>query len=80
MFFLATSIFYCYEWLYLWHTDERTKVIRYASAYWMFSVLVLCDFLLPKAYMWHVFFLLKYGLVFMVGAFYLVIQKYRDAA
>lgn len=80
VFFFAACIFYFYEWIYLWRADERIKVIRYASYYWMFGAVVFCDLLFSKTYLWHIFFLLKYGIVLTVGALYIVIRKIRDAA
>lgn len=58
--------------------DERTSKISMRSAYYMLGVIILCDLIFPKEYMWNIFFLFKYGLAFLAGGIYLAVQYKRD--
>ncbi|WP_125568223.1 DUF2178 domain-containing protein [Companilactobacillus insicii] len=58
--------------------DERTsKIMVYATTF-MFAALILCDIAFPHAFMWQIFFLLKYSIVFITGGSYLTWQYHRD--
>lgn len=58
--------------------DERTNAIFLKSAYCVLGVMILCDVILPKDYMWNIFFLFKYGLAILAGGIYLSIQYKKD--
>ncbi|MCD7034533.1 DUF2178 domain-containing protein [Metabacillus sp. GX 13764] len=59
-------------------TDERTMQIGLKCALIMFSVIVLCDIIFPKEYMWQIFFLFKYSLTFLASAIYLAIRYKKE--
>ncbi|SDJ28683.1 DUF2178 domain-containing protein [Salimicrobium halophilum] len=65
-------------WRMIGEEDERTKGIYLQSAAIAFLVLVLCDILFPKEYMWQVFFLFKYSFAFLAGGIYLATRYLRD--
>ena len=58
--------------------DERTKQISLNSALIMLLVVVLCDMIFPKEYMWQIFFLFKYSLAFLASAIYLAVRYKKD--
>ena len=58
--------------------DERTSKIFLKSSYCVLWVIVLCDMIFPKEYMWNIFFLFKYGLAFLAGGIYLAVQYKKD--
>ncbi|MGM7684532.1 DUF2178 domain-containing protein [Cytobacillus sp. Hm23] len=58
--------------------DERTNRIYMKSSYCILMIIVLCDLIFPKEYMWNIFFLYKYGLAFLAGGIYLAIQYKKD--
>src|SRR5699024_906550 len=58
--------------------DERTVAIDLQSAYIMLIIIILCDIIFPKEYMWQIFFLYKYGLAFVVAGIYLWIRYRKD--
>lgn len=58
--------------------DERTNIISLKSAYCVLAVIILCDIIFPKDYMWNIFFLYKYGLAFLAGGIYLAYQYKKD--
>ncbi|RDW17701.1 DUF2178 domain-containing protein [Oceanobacillus chungangensis] len=58
--------------------DERTKIISLKSSYYVLGVIILCDMIFPKEYMWNIFFLFKYGLAFLAGGIYLAVQYKKD--
>lgn len=58
--------------------DERTNIISLKSVYSVLGVIILCDMIFPKDYMWNIFFLFKYGLAFLAGGIYLVVQYKKD--
>lgn len=59
-------------------TDERTNKISLKSAYFVLCVIVLCDLIFPKDYMWNIFFMFKYALAFLAGGIYLAVQYKKD--
>ncbi|KGR77978.1 hypothetical protein [Ureibacillus manganicus] len=58
--------------------DERTNIISLKSAYCVLAVVILCDIIFPKEYMWNIFFLFKYGIAFLAGGIYLAVQYKKD--
>lgn len=58
--------------------DERTRKIALNSALLVLYVVVLCDIIFPKEYMWQVFLLFKYGLAFLASTIYLAIRYKKD--
>ncbi|WP_318617528.1 DUF2178 domain-containing protein [Sporosarcina sp. YIM B06819] len=58
--------------------DERTNIIFLKSSYCMLLVIILCDMIFPKDYMWNIFFLFKYGLAFLAGGIYMAVQYKKD--
>lgn len=58
--------------------DERTMQISLKSALIMLCVVILCDIIFPKEYMWQIFFLFKYSFAFLASAIYLAIQYKKD--
>lgn len=58
--------------------DERTKQISLNSALIVLCVVILCDVIFPKEYMWQIFFLFKYSLAFLSSAIYLVVRYKKD--
>ncbi|WP_433959232.1 DUF2178 domain-containing protein [Cytobacillus horneckiae] len=58
--------------------DERTKQISLNSALIMLCIVVLCDVIFPKEYMWQIFFLFKYSLAFLASAIYLAVRYKKD--
>src|SRR5690625_3722700 len=58
--------------------DERTNQIHLKSAYITLLIVVLCDVIFPKEYMWQIFFLFKYSLAFIVSAIYLAFRYKKD--
>jgi xanthine/uracil permease len=58
--------------------DERTNQIYLKSAYIMLSVVVLCDIIFPKDYMWQIFFLFKYSFAIIASVIYLAVRYKKD--
>lgn len=58
--------------------DERTNQIHLRSTFIMLSVVILCDVIFPKEYMWQIFFLFKYSLAFIASGIFLAIQYKKD--
>ncbi|ETI69394.1 hypothetical protein [Neobacillus vireti] len=58
--------------------DERTNKIFLKSSYCVLWVIILCDMIFPKDYMWNIFFMFKYGLAFLTGGIYLAVQYKKD--
>ncbi|WP_062050348.1 hypothetical protein [Bacillus sp. JCM 19034] len=58
--------------------DERTMQISLKSSLIMLCVIVLCDLIFPKEYMWQIFFLFKYSLAFLASGIYLAVRYKRD--
>lgn len=58
--------------------DERTNKIFLKSSYFMLLVIILCDIIFPKDYMWNIFFSFKYALAILAGGIYLAIQYKKD--
>ncbi|UOE95118.1 MULTISPECIES: DUF2178 domain-containing protein [Bacillaceae] len=60
------------------NADERTSQISLKSCLVILSVVILCDLIFPKEYMWQIFFLFKYSLAFLASGIYLAIQYKKD--
>lgn len=58
--------------------DERTNQINLKSAYIILLVVILCDMIFPKEYMWQIFFLFKYSLAFIASGIYLAVRYKKD--
>lgn len=58
--------------------DERTTQIALKSALIMLCVVILCDIIFPKEYMWQIFFLFKYSFAFLASAIYLAVRYKKD--
>ncbi|WP_019156294.1 hypothetical protein [Robertmurraya massiliosenegalensis] len=58
--------------------DERTNKIFLKSSYCMLLVIILCDIIFPKDYMWNVFFLFKYALAILASGIYMAQQYKKD--
>ena len=58
--------------------DERTKQISLNSVFIILCVVVLCDVIFPKEYMWQIFFLFKYSLAFFASGIYLAVRYRKD--
>lgn len=58
--------------------DERTVHISLKSALITLWVVILCDIIFPKEYMWQIFFLFKYSLAFLASGIYLAIRYKKD--
>ncbi len=58
--------------------DERTDQIKLKSALLILCVIVLCDVIFPKEYMWQIFFLYKYSFAFLASAIYLAVRYKKD--
>nr|WP_212957943.1 DUF2178 domain-containing protein [Paenibacillus albilobatus] len=58
--------------------DERTKQISLNSALIVLCVVILCDVIFPKEYMWQIFFLFKYSFAFLTSAIYLAVRYKKD--
>ncbi|WP_062105557.1 hypothetical protein [Bacillus niameyensis] len=58
--------------------DERTTQISLKGSLIMLSVIVMCDVIFPKEYMWQVFFLFKYALAFLASGIYLAVRYKKD--
>ncbi|WP_449540490.1 DUF2178 domain-containing protein [Ferdinandcohnia sp. Marseille-Q9671] len=58
--------------------DERTNQITLISTLIMLCVIILCDVIFPKEYMWQIFFLFKYSLAFCASGIYLAIRYKKD--
>ncbi|OCA90066.1 DUF2178 domain-containing protein [Pradoshia sp. D12] len=58
--------------------DERTNQIHLKSTFIMLSVVILCDVIFPKEYMWQIFFLFKYSLAFIASGIFLAVQYKKD--
>ena len=58
--------------------DERTNQIHLKSTFIMLSVVILCDVIFPKEYMWQIFFLFKYSLAFIATGMYLAFRYKKD--
>ncbi|WP_164508301.1 DUF2178 domain-containing protein [Companilactobacillus kedongensis] len=65
-------------WNFFSSGDERTSKILASSALFMFVTFIICDLVLPHAFMWQIFFLIKYSIVFLIGGSYLLWQHHRD--
>ncbi|MDR0139493.1 DUF2178 domain-containing protein [Metabacillus idriensis] len=58
--------------------DERTMQIYLKSALIMLWVVILCDIIFPKEYMWQIFILFKYSLAFFASGIYLAVRYKKD--
>lgn len=58
--------------------DERTTPISLKSTLIMLSVVILCDIVFPKEYMWQIFILFKYSLAFLASGIYLAVRYKKD--
>lgn len=58
--------------------DERTNQISLKSILIMLCAVILCDVILPKEYMWQIFFLFKYSLAFFASGIYLAVRYKKD--
>lgn len=58
--------------------DERTTQISLKSTLIMLCVIILCDMIFPKEYMWQIFFLFKYGLALLASGIYLAVRYKKD--
>lgn len=58
--------------------DERTNQINLKSAYVLLLIVILCDIVFPKEYMWQIFFLFKYSLAFIGSGIYLAVRYKKD--
>ncbi|MEH7387334.1 DUF2178 domain-containing protein [Bacillus sp. JJ1521] len=58
--------------------DERTTQISLKSALITLWVVLLCDIIFPKEYMWQIFFLFKYSLAFLASGIYLAVRYKKD--
>jgi len=58
--------------------DERTKQILLNSVFIILCVVVLCDMIFPKDYMWQIFFLFKYAFAFLASGIYLAVRYRKD--
>lgn len=58
--------------------DERTMQISLKSAFIILCVVILCDVIFPKEYMWEIFFLFKYSLAFLASGIYLAVRYKKD--
>ena len=59
-------------------SDERTTQIRLKSYLIMLSVVLFCDIIFPKEYMWQIFFLFKYSIAFVASGLYLAVRYIKD--
>lgn len=71
---IITSVFY----KKMGEADERTMQISLKSAFIMLFVVILCDIIFPKEYMWQIFFLFKYSFAFLASGIYLAIRYKKD--
>ncbi|MBX0314638.1 DUF2178 domain-containing protein [Planococcus glaciei] len=58
--------------------DERTKQISLNSAFILLCVVILCDMIFPKEYMWQIFFLYKYSFAILAAGIYLAVRYKKD--
>lgn len=58
--------------------DERTTQISLKSALITLWILILCDIIFPKEYMWQIFFLFKYSFAFLASGIYLAVRYQKD--
>ncbi len=58
--------------------DERTNQINLKSALIILGIVILCDIVFPKEYMWQIFFLFKYSIAFIASGIYLAIRYKKD--
>lgn len=72
----AIFTYVCYK--KIGQDDERTNKIFLKSCYYMLLVIVLCDIIFPKEYMWNIFFLFKYTLAFLASGIYMAVQYKKD--
>lgn len=75
---IASFIFCAIEVIRMGWSDERTTVISLKASYIMLVIIVFLDVLLPKTYMWHVFFMFKYFMAFAAAGIYLAIKHRKD--
>lgn len=59
-------------------TDERTTQIDLKAMSIILFVVILCDIIFPKEYMWQIFFLFKYSFAFLASGIYLATQYRKD--
>lgn len=69
-------VFLCYRTI--GKQDESNTQLYYQSVFVLLSVLVLCDLIFPKEYMWQLFFLYKYALAFLACGIYLAFRYIKD--
>ncbi|MEN1969714.1 DUF2178 domain-containing protein [Lentibacillus sp. N15] len=58
--------------------DERTGQIYLNNAVIILFVIILCDVIFPKEYMWQIFFLFKYAIAFIASGIYLTVRYKKD--
>ena len=58
--------------------DERTNPIALKSTLIMLFVVILCDIIFPKEYMWQIFFLFKYSFAFIASGIFLAVRYKND--
>ncbi|WP_353855028.1 DUF2178 domain-containing protein [Bacillus sp. Bos-x628] len=59
-------------------SDERTNQITLKSCLYMLFVVILCDVIFPKEYMWQIFFLFKYSIATLASGIYLAVRYKED--
>lgn len=59
-------------------SDERTVYIYLTSALIILCVVILCDMIFPKEYMWQIFFIFKYSLAFLASGIYLAARYIKE--
>jgi len=62
----------------LGETDERTIKIDLKAMSIILVVVILCDIIFPKEYMWQIFFLFKYSFAFLASGIYLATQYRKE--
>lgn len=75
---MSSAIFALVFHMKMGPNDERTNNISLKNAYCVLCVIILCDLIFPKEYMWNIFFMFKYGLAFLAGGIFLAIQYKKD--
>lgn len=78
IFVFVTAILTVTLLLKIGKADERTKEISLNSVFAILSVVILCDLIFPKEYMWQIFFLFKYSFAFLASSIYLAFRYKKD--
>jgi len=70
----AVGIIILFVYFFKMRKYEKRNQIYLNTSVIMLLVLILCDVIFPKEYMWQIFFLFKYAIAFNFSGIYLIVR------